>query len=155
MAIYHLFFEQKIPQSLDTVWSFISDPRNLKLITPPDMAMEITSSHLPERIHPGLIISYTIKPLLGMKMLWLTEIKHLKEKEYFVDEQRAGPYKLWHHLHKLTPFDGYVLMSDVVTYRPPYGFIGSIANSLFIRNRLKDIFEFRRETLEKKFGKVD
>lgn len=154
MAIYHLFFEQKIPQSLDTVWDFISDPHNLKLITPPDMAMEILSKDLPERIHPGLIISYSIKPLLGMKMLWLTEIKHLKEKEYFVDEQRAGPYKLWHHLHKLTPFEDHVLMSDVVTYRPPFGFVGNIANSVFIRNKLKYIFEYRRDILGKKFGKV-
>ena len=155
MAIYHLFFEQKIPQSLDTLWDFISDPLNLKLITPPDLAMEILSHDLPSHIHPGLIISYSIKPLAGIKMLWLTEIKHLKEKEYFVDEQRAGPYKMWHHLHKLTPFDNYVLMSDVVTYRPPYGFIGSIANSIFIRNKLKDIFEYRRAVLEKKFGKTE
>ncbi len=155
MAIYHLFFEQKIPQSLDTLWDFISDPLNLKLITPPDLAMEILSHNLPPQIHPGLIISYSIKPLAGIKMLWLTEIKHLKEKEYFVDEQRAGPYKMWHHLHKLTPFDNYVLMSDVVTYRPPYGFIGSIANSIFIRNKLKDIFEYRRAVLEKKFGKTE
>lgn len=155
MAIYHLFFEQKIPQSLDTLWDFISDPMNLKLITPPDLAMEILSHNLPPQIHPGLIISYSIKPLAGIKMLWLTEIKHLKEKEYFVDEQRAGPYKMWHHLHKLTRFDNYVLMSDVVTYRPPYGFIGSMANSMFIRNKLKDIFEYRRAVLEKKFGKAE
>lgn len=154
MAIYHLFFEQKIPQSLDTVWDFITDPHNLKLITPPDMGMEILSKELPERIHPGLIISYSIKPVLGMKMLWLTEIKHLKEKEYFVDEQRAGPYKMWHHLHKLTPYENYVLMSDVVTYRPPYGYIGNIANSVFIRNKLKHIFEYRSAILEKKFGKA-
>ena len=119
------------------------------------MAMKIISSDLPEKIHPGLIISYTIKPMLGMKMLWLTEIKHLKEQEYFVDEQRAGPYKLWHHLHKLTPHDDYVLMSDVVTYKPPYGLLGNIANSIFIRSKLKHIFEYRREILEKKFGKVD
>lgn len=155
MAIYNLFFEQKIPQPVEVIWDFIADPRNLRLITPPDLHMEIISKNLPPVIHPGLIISYTIRPVWGINTLWLTEVKHLKENEYFVDEQRAGPYKLWHHLHKLTPCDGYVLMSDVVTYQPPYGFLGSIANAAFIRNKLGHIFEYRRETLERKFGKVE
>ncbi len=155
MAIYNLFFEQKIPQPVEVVWDFIADPRNLRLITPPDMHMEIISQNLPSVIHPGLIISYTLRPLFGIKTLWLTEIKHLKEQEYFVDEQRAGPYKLWHHLHKLTPFEDHVLMSDVVTYQPPYGVFGSLVNTFFIRKRLSHIFEYRRDTLERKFGKMD
>jgi len=154
MSIYHLFFEQKLPQPVDAVWNFMANPRNLPLITPPDLGLEITSRDLPEKIHPGLIISYTVKPLFGIKTIWLTEIKHLKEQEYFVDEQRAGPYKLWHHLHKLTQYKDYVLMSDTVTYKPPYGYLGNAVNSLFIKKRLKEIFEFRRETLEEKFGKM-
>ena len=154
MSFYHIYFEQKIPQSLDVVWDFIANPKNLALITPPSMGLDITSKDLPEKIYTGMIISYIIKPLFGLKMLWLTEIKHLKEREYFVDEQRAGPYKLWHHQHKLTQFDGYVLMSDIVTYKPPYGLLGTIANSLVIRNKLDEIFRFRKEALEKKFGKI-
>jgi ligand-binding SRPBCC domain-containing protein len=154
MAVYHLFSEQKIPQQIDVVWDFISNPHNLRSITPPSMGFEITTKELEDKIYSGMIISYTLKPLLGIKTLWLTEITHVREREYFVDEQRVGPYKLWHHQHKLTDMGDHVMMSDMITYKPPMGMIGSLANTLMIKKRLHGIFEYRRKMLENKFGIV-
>ncbi|MDN3668865.1 SRPBCC family protein [Echinicola jeungdonensis] len=154
MAHYQLFTEQKIPASLDEVWDFISSPANLKEITPDHMGFDITSKDLPDKMYPGMIISYKVSPLLGIKMNWVTEITHIKDKEFFVDEQRVGPYALWHHQHRLTPLEGGgVLMSDIVTYQPPFGLIGNIANTLFIKRQLKGIFDYRFMAVEKKFGK--
>jgi ligand-binding SRPBCC domain-containing protein len=84
----------------------------------------------------------------------MTEITHVKDKEYFVDEQRVGPYSLWHHQHKLTPIEGGVLMTDIVTYQPPFGFLGAIANTLIIKSKLKEIFDYRTVAVEKRFGKM-
>ena len=103
-------------------------------------------------MYPGMIITYKVSPLLGIKLNWMTEITNVKEYEYFVDEQRIGPYSLWHHQHKIEPIDGGVLMTDIVTYQPPFGFIGAIANSLIIKKRLQQIFDYRSIALEKRFG---
>lgn len=153
MAFYQLHTTQKIPATIEQAWDFISSPKNLKEITPPHMGFNITSENLPEKLYPGMIISYKVSPLLGIKMTWVTEITHVKEKEFFVDEQRMGPYALWHHQHRIEPVEGGVVMTDIVSYRPPFGFLGAIANSLFIRRQLKEIFEFRTKALERMFGK--
>ncbi len=100
-----------------------------------------------------MIISYKVSPVLGIKMTWVTEITQVKEKDYFVDEQRIGPYAMWHHEHKIEAIEGGVLMTDIVSYQPPFGFIGAIANKLFISNQLRRIFEFRTSAMEKIFGK--
>ena len=136
---------------MDEVWDFISSPANLKEITPDHMGFDITSKNMPEKMYQGMIISYKVSPLLGIKTDWVTEITHLKEKEYFVDEQRLGPYKMWHHQHKLEPVKDGVIMHDIITYIPPMGFIGAIANSLVIKNKLEEIFEYRRVAVEKRF----
>lgn len=101
-----------------------------------------------------MIISYKVSPLLGIKMTWVTEITQVKELEYFVDEQRMGPYALWHHQHKIEEVGNIVLMTDIVSYQPPLGFLGAIVNALVIQNKLKEIFDFRTLAIEKQFGKI-
>ena len=116
------------------------------------MGFEVTTENLPEKIYPGMIISYKVSPLLGIKMTWVTEISQVNELEFFIDEQRIGPYKLWHHQHHISAIEGGVLMRDIVNYVLPFGFMGRIANTLFIQNQLKEIFEFRRKKLEEIYG---
>lgn len=153
MAYYQLTQTQKIPSTINQVWDFISSPNNLKEITPKHMGFLVTGNTAREKMYPGMIITYKVSPLLGIKINWVTEITHIKDNEYFVDEQRIGPYAMWHHEHKIEPIDGGVLMTDIVTYQPPLGILGAIANHLFIKNQLQHIFEFRTMALEKKFGK--
>lgn len=155
MAFYQLIKTQKIPVSIPEIWDFISSPANLKEITPEHMGFEVTSNTGSEKMYPGMIITYKVSPLLRIKMNWMTEITHVRDFDFFVDEQRMGPYKLWHHQHKVEPIDGGVLMTDIVTYQPPFGFLGAMANALFIRKQLKKIFEYRTQALEKKFGKFN
>lgn len=152
MAFYQLYREQKMNISLDEAWEFISSPKNLQKITPTDMDFKIKSQHLPEKMHSGMIIIYKVKVLPGIRSNWVSEITHVKEKEFFVDEQRIGPYALWHHQHILVPLEKGVLMKDIITYRPPMGFLGAIANRLIIKSKLKAIFDFRRMALEQRFG---
>jgi ligand-binding SRPBCC domain-containing protein len=152
MAFYKLNKTQKLAASLDDIWDFISAPCNLKEITPDYMGFIVTSNNGSEKMYPGMIITYKVSPLLGIKLNWMTEITHIKDYEYFVDEQKIGPYSIWHHEHKIEQIDGGVLMTDIVTYQPPLGLIGAIANSLIIKNQLKQIFDYRSIALEKKFG---
>jgi ligand-binding SRPBCC domain-containing protein len=151
MAYYQLHKSQFISASIREVWDFISSPKNLKIITPEYMGFEVTSNDLPDKMYPGMIISYTVKPLLGIKMTWITEITHVVEMNYFVDDQRIGPYSLWHHQHFIEPNGEGVLMTDIVTYSPPLGFLGAMINSLVIRKKLDAIFNYRSEVLQKHF----
>lgn len=155
MGFYQFYKTQKIPATIDQVWEFISSPANLKKITPAYMGFNITSKQMTDKMYPGMIISYKVSPVLGIKMTWVTEITHVKEKEYFVDEQRVGPYAMWHHEHKIEPIDGGVLMTDIVSYKPPFGILGSIANAILIKKQLKEIFDFRTTAMEKLFGKYE
>jgi ligand-binding SRPBCC domain-containing protein len=153
MPFYQKIQEQKIKASLDEVWDFISSPRNLKEITPKYMGFDIITPDIPDKMYQGMIIGYKVSPLLGIKTSWLTEITHVVDKKYFVDEQRIGPYKLWHHQHILEELsDGSVLMKDIVTYQPPFGFLGAIANSILICKKLNEIFAFRNQAVDKRFG---
>lgn len=155
MGFYQLTSAQKIPASLDEVWKFISAPDNLKRITPAYMGFQITSKQSTERMYEGMIISYKVSPIpfLPINLTWVTEITHVKDKVYFVDEQRIGPYSLWHHQHQLTEIDGGVLMEDIVSYEPPFSILGDIANFIFIKHQLKGIFDFRFKAVEEIFGK--
>ena len=155
MGFYQLHKTQKIPATIEQVWDFISSPANLKKITPGYMGFNITSKLLAEKMYPGMIISYKVSPVLGIKMTWVTEITQVKKQEYFVDEQRIGPYSMWHHEHKIEPIEGGVLMTDIVSYKPPFGILGTIVNSILIKKQLKEIFDFRVAAIEKIFGKMD
>ncbi|WP_417592002.1 SRPBCC family protein [Owenweeksia hongkongensis] len=152
MGFFQLRTEQQVNASLEEVWDFISSPKNLKEITPDHMGFEITNQ-ASGNMYPGMIISYKVSPLLGIKMNWVTEITHVKDMEYFVDEQRIGPYTMWHHEHHLEENEHGVLMKDIVTYQPPFGKLGNLANSLFIKKQLKEIFDYREEAVNRYFGK--
>jgi len=153
MPVYTLNETLKIPASIDKVWDFISSPQNLKNITPEYMGFDIMTKNLPKKMYAGMIIRYNVSPLLGIQMQWVTEITHVSEFQYFVDEQRFGPYKMWHHQHHLQAVEGGVLMTDIVDYQPPFGFLGAIANRLVIKKQLNEIFMFRTKKLEEYFGK--
>lgn len=141
-----------INATINEVWDFISSPRNLKEITPDYMGFDITTEDLPEKMYAGMIISYIVTPLFGLKTNWVTEITHLADKCYFVDEQRVGPYTMWHHEHFIEPYEGGVLMKDIVSYKPPFGILGNMANAFVIKRKLNEIFDFRTNAIEKKYG---
>lgn len=151
MKLYTLFKEQKLNISLDEAWDFFSSPENLKKITPPYMGFEITSDFKQEKMYAGMIIAYIVKPVLNIPMRWVTEITHVKEKEYFIDEQRFGPYKFWHHLHQFRIDNGELIMVDKVNYALPFGIIGRIVHSLFVRKRVEGIFDYRKKVLDELF----
>ena len=153
MGFYQFKKKQEINQPLDVIWDFISSPKNLKKITPEYMGFDITSDNIEDKMYEGMLISYKVKPLLGIKTTWVTEITHVKDKQYFVDEQRVGPYKIWHHQHFLEETSTGTLMTDIVSYQPPMGLLGSIANKIIIRNKLEEIFAFRTQVLNETFGK--
>ena len=152
----HTFKRQQfIPASISEVWDFISSPANLKHITPDYMGFEVLTTDLPDKMYAGMIITYHVRPLLGLKMKWVTEISQVRDKEYFVDQQLSGPYSIWHHQHILKEGDGGVLMTDIINYKPPLGFLGRIANFLFIRNQIKGIFDYRTKKLNERFLKPE
>lgn len=152
MSIYQLKQQQKVPASKAEVWDFISSPRNLKRITPDYMGFEIITDDLPEKMYPGMIIAYKVSPVLGIKMTWVTEITHVADHHFFVDEQRVGPYAVWHHEHKIEEIEGGVLMTDIVTYKPPFGLLGQLANTIFIRKQIESIFAYRDKAVIDIFG---
>ncbi len=151
MAFFQFQQSQEFPQSIDTIWEFISNPANLKIITPDYMGFDITSKEVPTSMYAGMIISYKVSPLFNIKTTWVTEITHVKEGRYFVDEQRVGPYKIWHHQHFLEATPTGTLMKDIISYQPPFGFLGTIANSLIIRKKLQEIFNYREQKLNELF----
>lgn len=142
---------QFVPATLDVVWDFFSSPANLSKITPPEMGFLITS---PEQLemYPGMFISYKVSPALGIKLEWVTEITQINNKKFFIDEQRRGPYNIWHHEHHFKEVEGGVEMHDILYYAVPFGFIGSIANLVFVRNKVKQIFSFRKKRIEELFS---
>jgi ligand-binding SRPBCC domain-containing protein len=153
VSLHRFEARQVVPIAMDEAWEFFSDPRNLALITPPEMGFEVTSP-LPERMHPGLIITHRVKPLLGLPVTWVTEISHVVEGELFVDEQRFGPYRFWHHQHHFREAPGGVEIGDIVNYALPFGPLGDLVNSLLVEDRVRAIFAYRRAVLERRFGRV-
>lgn len=142
----------KLPISLEEAWNFFSDPRNLQKITPSNMGFTITSNFFKEDMYEGMIITYKVSPLLGIKMDWMTEITHVKPKEFFVDEQRIGPYKIWHHQHHFKAIEGGVEMTDIIDYAVPLGPLGKLVEPFLVRPKLKEIFDFRTKKMEELFG---
>lgn len=151
MNLFRFETEQTIPATLERVWGFFSSPANLKVITPPYMGFDILTP-VPDRMEPGTIIAYTVRPLWGIPMLWVTEISHVEPLRFFVDEQRFGPYRFWHHRHTFTPVDGGVRMTDLVYYALPVPVIDRIINRLLVRPRIEEIFAFRRRKIIELFG---
>lgn len=151
MKLYQLKTSQKLPISIQTAWEFFSNPTNLSKITPPWLNFEVRTK-LPEKMYCGMIITYFVRPLLNIPQTWVTEITHINQPNYFVDEQRFGPYKFWHHQHSFTKTeDGGVIMDDIVSYVIPLGFLGRIINYFIVSKKVKEIFNYRKTVLEKMF----
>jgi ligand-binding SRPBCC domain-containing protein len=144
---------QLLPISLNEAWDFFSNPANLAKITPEHMGFTMISEHHGAIMYAGQIIEYKVKPVLGIPLYWMTEITQVKDKEYFIDEQRFGPYTLWHHQHHFKAVEGGVEMTDIIHYKIPLGFIGRIANMLFVKKQLDGIFAYRFKKAEELFGK--
>ncbi|MFT3909373.1 MAG: SRPBCC family protein [Ferruginibacter sp.] len=149
--VYNLQRTQIIPTTLETAWAFFSNPANLQAITPTGMGFKIISKHHGDKIYQGQLIEYTIKPFLGIPIYWMTEITHVEDRKYFVDEQRFGPYSLWHHQHHFKETKNGVEMTDIVHYKIPFWFIGDIANGVFVRRKLEGIFDYRVEKINTLF----
>jgi len=151
MKIYTLHSKQNLPISLDQAWEFLSNPSNLKTITPPYMGFKTLSGD-DRDMFAGQIIQYIVTPVLGIPMKWVTEITHVQDKKYFVDEQRFGPYALWHHKHFLKEIPGGVEMEDIVDYKVPMGILGQLVHPFLVAPKLKEIFDFRTKKLIELFG---
>jgi len=151
MAIYQYTAEQFLPISIRKAWDFFSSPKNLSVITPPEMDFKILTALDDKEIYDGMLIDYTVKPLLGVPMHWQTKIINVKPLEVFADTQLKGPYKLWHHTHTFVEKDGGVLMKDVVRYELPFGLLGDWVHSLIVRKKIAFIFAYRKQVLEKLF----
>lgn len=152
MRLYKLEATQRLRIPLHEAWSFFSDPGNLAAITPGSLGFRVTSDP-PPTMYPGMIITYQVSPLLGVGMSWVTEITHVEEPRYFVDEQRFGPYRFWHHQHHFSEIEGGVEMRDIVNYAPPTPAAG-IIDRVLVGPRVRAIFDHRREVLAKRFGEI-
>ena len=152
MKIYRLHKKQNLPISIDKAWEFLSSPINLKTITPDYMNFDILSE-ADRPMYAGQIVQYIVTPILGIKTKWVTEITHVKDKEYFVDEQRFGPYSLWHHKHFIKEIVGGVEMEDIIDYKVPFGFLGQLVQPILVKPKLEEIFNYRTTKLEELFGK--
>lgn len=144
--------EQFLPIPLKEVWDFFSTPKNLNAVTPDSLNFNIISE-LPKKMYEGLIIIYKIKPMMNISVNWVTEITKIQEPNYFVDEQRKGPYKIWHHEHHFKEVEGGVIMTDILHYDIGKSIFGWFAGKLFVHNKVKDIFNYRYKALEEFFNK--
>jgi len=144
---------QKIPISLHEAWDFLSNPKNLKVITPEYMTFSIISG-ADRKMFAGQIIQYLVTPIFGIKTKWVSEITHLVEKEYFVDVQLFGPYAFWHHKHFIKEIDNGVELEDVIDYQVPLGFLGKLVHPILVKPKLEEIFEYRRKKLIELFGEL-
>jgi ligand-binding SRPBCC domain-containing protein len=152
--VYSIKTTQQIPVPLEVAWDFFSSPDNLKEITPGNLGFNIISQHHGKRMYAGQVIEYKVRPVLGIPLYWMTEITHVQDKAFFVDEQRFGPYTMWHHQHHFKEISGGVEMTDIVHYKLPLWFLGDIAHTLFVKKQLTGIFDFRFKKVEALFGKM-
>lgn len=151
MKIYTLHSKQKLPITLKEAWNFLSDPKNLKVITPDYMGFNILSG-ADRPMFSGQIIQYIVTPIAGIKTKWVTEITHVSDLNYFVDEQRFGPYALWHHKHFIKAIPGGVEMEDIIDYKVPAGILGQLVHPFLVKPKLDEIFAYRTKKLSDLFG---
>jgi ligand-binding SRPBCC domain-containing protein len=151
-TVHSLKSIQKIPAPLPEVWEFFSNPKNLLKLTPPFLNLKVTNEVFGGAAYSGQVMTYTVRPILGIPLGWMTEIKHVEPLKFFVDEQRKGPYRLWHHQHHFNPIEGGVEMTDLVHYRLPMGPLGQLANGLIVKKKLEEIFTYRYRQINIIFG---
>lgn len=149
--MHTLKVNQEINASLSEAWDFFSSPENLQKITPSHMEFRILSDIKGIKMFPGMIIEYIVKPLFGIPIKWVTEITHVENHKFFIDEQRFGPYKFWHHLHRFKIVDDKLIMEDILHYKLPFGFLGVLINRLFVRKQIEQIFSYRKIAVDKIF----
>jgi len=149
--MYQFKREQLVKTDMETCWKFFSSPANLQKITPSYMGFDVLTD-VPETMYEGLMIAYRVRPLFGIPVEWITEITHVKENQFFVDEQRKGPYKIWHHEHHFRETAEGILMKDIVTYELPFGKLGKLAHPVLVKKKLEEIFDFRFKVVEEVFG---
>ena len=152
MKMYVLNSIQQLPISLEEAWDFFSNPNQLKKITSDDIAMKVMDD-LPEQIYEGMIVRYRIQPIFKFNMQWVTEITHIKERVQFIDEQRFGPFRFWHHQHRLVEIKDGVELQDTVHYVMPFSILGRFVHRFFVRKLLESIFSYRKKQLDAYFGK--
>ena len=151
MKIYTLHKKQRLPISKKEAWNFLSDPKNLSVITPPEMKMTIIAGA--ERpMYAGQLLEYSVSPLPGFKTKWVSEITQFVDGDYFVDIQLYGPYALWHHKHFINEIKGGVELEDLIHYKVPLGWLGQLAHPILVRPKLEAIFDYRKQQLEQQFG---
>lgn len=150
MKIYSLTRKQFLPISLEASWAFFSTPRNLSHITPAWLDFSIRSPVI-EEMYAGMVVEYQITLPPGIPTTWVTEITHVREPYFFVDEQRLGPYRFWHHQHRFQEVSGGIELEDIVHYAMPLGWIGRAAHGLWVQRQLKEIFDFRFDYLQQHF----
>ena len=151
-SLHKLLAVQKIPVSLETAWKYFSDPHNLFTITPPALNLKMNSKLFGDEVYPGQVMTYTVKPVLGIPFLWMTEITHVNPMKMFVDDQRKGPYAIWHHEHHFKTIESGVEITDLIHYQLPFGFLGNLSHGLVVKPKLKEIFKFRYEKICEIFG---
>lgn len=151
--MYYISQSQKLPITLDEAWSFFSNPNNLAKLTPPWMKLTF-DNELPKEMYEGMIITQQLRPIFQIRLRWVTEITTVKEKEYFIDEQRIGPYRFWHHEHRFLEIDGGIEIVDCLHYVMPFGILGRLAHRVSVERKIKEVFKYRYERLEEIFGKI-
>lgn len=147
-----LKFSQKIPLPLEACWEFFAHPSNLKKITPEFLGFEIVGEAQGGKMFAGQIIHHTLRPFWNIPIEWITEITHVQEPLYFIDEQRFGPYRFWHHEHWFKPLVNGVEILDHIYYKMPLGFLGEAVHKLKVKKDIEAIFAFRKAKLEEMFG---
>jgi len=152
MATYRLEDEIIVPAGLDEVWDFFTDPRNLQKITPDDMGFRHVYEPDAEKVYPGMLLVYEVSPILGIPVEWITEITEVSPKRRFVDEQRRGPFAMWHHIHEFEDRGGQTLVRDLLYYRMPFGFLGRLAHGFTVKKQTDRIFDYRKKALKEIFG---
>jgi ligand-binding SRPBCC domain-containing protein len=151
MKLYMMDHRQVIRASIGDVWSFFSDPHNLAKLTPPWLNL-VVPEDIPHQVYPGMIITYRIRAFSGIPASWVTEITHIIEEQLFVDEQRFGPYRFWHHQHHFRETDAGIEVRDLIHYSLPLGTLGRFAHAVLVRARLKEIFDYRVNAIRTAFG---
>lgn len=153
MKIYTLHKKQELPISIEEAWEFLSNPENLKIITPDYMSFDMISKDK-KPLYAGQVLQYIVTPLLGIKTKWVSEITHVEHQKYFVDVQLFGPYSLWHHKHFINKIEGGVEMEDIIDYKVPFGILGQLAHPFLVKPKLEEIFNYRQQKLTELFGEI-
>lgn len=149
---HQLHREQQLFCDLNTAWNFFSNPNNLSKITPKDMGFTVLSQPDSDKIYEGMLIDYTVSPILRIPLNWQTRITQVDWNKSFTDFQQKGPYKYWNHFHEFIPNNKGVLMRDTVDYELPLGILGTLAHRVMVKKKLENIFNYRYTVLEKLFN---